>query len=304
MSRELRPTGREMSSCSADLAGQSHVRRRSTRAEDALDEFLELHPVFRTGDLDVLMYGRAPRSRRTVRRLLAQRCADGRLECVRRGYYVRSDAAAELVVAYLTTSLVAPDVILGYRTALEVHGVVPREARTVTYLTSRGPVWRTPWNGISLKRVTHPVALRRAGTELVETAMVALACANGRCAAVRVTSRERTLVDVFARPRLAGAWPAIWHTLASLNGLDLDRVAAYAIALDNATTAAKLGWFLERHQDAWHVPERVLQQLQAVRPRGPHYFSRAARSGGRYLERWNLVVPADVRISTCRGHIE
>ncbi len=111
---------------------------------------------------------------------------------------------------------------------------------------------------------------------------------------IRVTSLERTLVDVLARPRLAGGWEEIWRSLASIPFFDTEQVIAYVRLLENATTAAKVGFFLEQHRETFMVEENQLQALWQLRPRQPHYLERDQRKHGRLVARWNLIVPAEL----------
>ena len=46
---------------------------------------------------------------------------------------------------------------------------------------------------------------------------------------IRVTSLERTLVDVLDRPSLSGTWEEIWRSLESVEFFDLDTVVEYAL---------------------------------------------------------------------------
>ena len=110
---------------------------------------------------------------------------------------------------------------------------------------------------------------------------------------VRVATLERTLVDVFDRLDLAGGWEEIWRSLETVEFFDLDVVVQYALLLENATTAAKVGFFLEQHKERLMVEERHLDRLRARRPREPHYLARGRR-GGRLVAAWNLVVPVEV----------
>ena len=65
-----------------------------------------------------------------------------------------------------------------------------------------------------------------------------------------MTGLERTLVDVLNRPDLTGSWEEIWRSLESVEFFDLDKVAEYVHLLGNATTAAKVDFFLEQHREA------------------------------------------------------
>jgi predicted transcriptional regulator of viral defense system len=109
--------------------------------------------------------------------------------------------------------------------------------------------------------------------------------------AVRVTSLERCLVDALDRPDLSGGWEEVWRSLELVEFFDLDRVIEYGLLLDNATTAAKVGFFLEQHRDVLMVEDRHLQPLRERRPKSPHYLARRPRNGGRLVAGWNLVVP-------------
>ena len=59
-----------------------------------------------------------------------------------------------------------------------------------------------------------------------------------------------------------------------------------------ATLAAKVGFFLEQHQQSLSVPKDVLERLRKMRPKQPHYLDR--RLGGKMAPGWNLLVPAAI----------
>jgi len=111
---------------------------------------------------------------------------------------------------------------------------------------------------------------------------------------VRVTSLERTLVDVLDRPVLGGGWEEIWRSLDSVEFFDLDRVVEYTLLLGNATTTAKVGFYLAQRQQELMVTEKHLALLRDHRPRKPHYLDRHGRKSGRLVPEWNLVVPIQV----------
>ena len=126
----------------------------------------------------------------------------------------------------------------------------------------------------------------------METSMETLKRERGANVVV-VTSMERTLVDCLDRPELAGGWEELWRSLVSAAFYDLDKVVTYAGRLENATTAAKVGFFLEQNQQALRVPDTVLNQLATLRPKQKHYIG-PGRAPGKYLPRWNLIVPPPI----------
>ena len=96
------------------------------------------------------------------------------------------------------------------------------------------------------------------------------------------------------RPDLTGSLEEIWRSLELVEFFDLDKVVEYVLLLENATTAAKVGFFLEQHGETLMVQDVHLKALQKLRPRQPHYFDRARRKDGRLVKQWNLVVPSAV----------
>jgi len=109
---------------------------------------------------------------------------------------------------------------------------------------------------------------------------------------ITVTSIERTLVDTLAMPEQSGGIEEVWRSLGAVQYLKVDAVVDYVERLGSATTAARVGFFLEQHQRAMGVPDEILERLAAMRPQSIHYFSRRARRGGELRKRWHLVVPS------------
>lgn len=108
---------------------------------------------------------------------------------------------------------------------------------------------------------------------------------------VRVTSLERTLVDVLDRPAVSGGWEEIWRSLESVEYFDLEQVTEYALMLDNATTVAKVGFYLEQHAEQLMVEESTLSRLREHVPKAAHYLDRSTREPARLAKSWNLIVP-------------
>jgi predicted transcriptional regulator of viral defense system len=226
-------------------------------------------------------------------RLLSNLCAAGVLVRIQRGLYANAASPAQWQDPYQLPSWIVPDAVLAGRTALEIRCGVPRSQRYkfcvfFTRMSARGT--GPAWQGVSMRAIAHPVALVREGQTLIETDQVD----NNSGRPLYVTTIERAFVDLLERPRLNGKWQDLLSLIGAIPALDLDRTVRYLKQLGNATTAAKAGWLLERHEEQFAVSPSVLTQIQRLRPRGPHYLSRTHRESGRYLARWNLVVPAEL----------
>jgi predicted transcriptional regulator of viral defense system len=165
-----------------------------------------------------------------------------------------------------------------------VHGYAQSVFERLFFLTQL-KVKPVTFRGRAFVPVAPPLALQR--KQLSNTSTVEL---ERRGLPLRATSVERTTVDVLDRPDLAGGLEEVWRSLSAIPLLDLRAVVEYVRLRELATLAAKVGLFLERHRDHFAVPARVLEELQSLRPRGPHYLDRSRP--GKLVSTWNLIVPA------------
>ncbi len=254
--------------------------------------FLRAHPVFTVEDFDQHLKSRGEPGERTRERLLDYYLNARRIVRVRRGLYVsvpdEDDADHPTVDPYLVASRVTPDAVVAYHSALSFFDRAYSVRSEVTYVAGRP---RAPFvfTGTTYRGTRFPASLLEAGQEHFAVSM-----RERDGLPVRVASLERTLVDVLDRPSLSGSWEEIWRSLAAVEFFDLDVVLDYLQLLDNATTAAKVGFFLEQHAEALMVDEAHLKALRAMRPSHPHYLERGQREGGRLIPEWNLIVPEEI----------
>lgn len=254
--------------------------------------FLRSHPVFTVDEFDEYLKSRGEPGGRTRERLLDYYQSARRIVRVRRGLYVsvpdEGDADHLMVDPYLIASRVTPDAVVAYHSALSFFDRAYSVRTEITYASAR-PRARFAFANSTFRGTRFPVALLEAEEE-----HFAVGTRERDGLPVRVTSLERTLVDVFDRPHLSGSWEEIWRSLAAVEFYELDVVLAYARLLDNATTAAKVGFFLEQHAETLMVDDAHLKALRAMRPSHAHYFERGQRDGGRLIPEWNLIVPEEI----------
>ncbi len=250
--------------------------------------FFALHPVFTREALvrHLAETGGKEPNPATVRALLRYHQRTGRILSVRRGLFASvppgNTPETAPVDACLVGAMGCPGGVLAHHTALELHGLAYSTFEEVQILVLR------PQRGWSFRGVHYrPVQSREALGEAAMTLGVEPMDRLGMD--LKVTNQARTLVDVLDRPELSGGWEEIWRSLEGLRLVNLQEVQAYLERLDNATTAALVGFFLDQHQKALGVTEEVLASLESMRPKGKHYLSRT--EGGRLAKRWNLIVP-------------
>ena len=254
--------------------------------------FFAAHPVFSRAELTAHLRTHRSGTPKAVDALLRYHVRAGHLLKLRRGLYAvvpaGADPGASPVDPYLLTSRLAGDAVLGYHTALELHGKAHSVFQEFCFLTGTAP---RPFRfrGQRFRAAAFPRKLVRADKERfgVET--------RDRAGLdVAVTGLERTLVDLFDRPDLGGGLEEVWRSLAMVEFFDLEAVTEYAALLGNATTVAKVGFFLEAHRERLMVSDAHLARLRRRRPRQPHYFEKRDAGKGRLVAGWNLVVPDSV----------
>jgi predicted transcriptional regulator of viral defense system len=255
-------------------------------------DYFAAHPVFRLEDFAAVHQAGEKLRPSSSLAIVKQHVRAGNLLRVRRGVYAvvpRGQTPDSLVVdPYVLATNSTPDAVVAYHGALQFHGKAHSLTRRVPFLTAT-TAKAFDFRGTELVPVPVPPPLRilpDLGGGVVEKTR------DG--ASVRVTTLERTLVDVLDAPRHGGGWEEIWRSLESVEFFDLDAVIEYAFKLASAVTVAKVGFYLEQHREALMVEEQHLERLRERAPRHPMYLERGKREPGKLLSRWNLVVPERV----------
>ncbi len=254
-------------------------------------DYFAANPIFRFEDFAAAHRDGEARKHTASQAVLRQHLRAGHLLHVRRGLYAvvpRGTLQQHLHIdPFLLASRLAPDAVIAYHAALQVHGRAHSLSRRLTYLTTtRAKPFE--FRGSEFVPVPVPPSLRRLedlGGGIVEVRRSGLL--------VRVTTLERSLVDVLHSPRHGGGWEEIWRSLESVEFVDVDAVSDYALKLGSAVTVARVGFFLEQHREELMLEERHLARLEEHAPSQPTYLDRR-RESGKLLRRWNLVVPERV----------
>jgi len=257
-----------------------------------LNEFLSRHAVFTIDELDQFLSTRGSGKPNTRKSLLTYYRNQGRIIPVRRGLYATvplgSDPGSTPIDPYLVAAKMRMDAILAYHTALEFQGKAYSVYTMLHYVSARKSL-PLKFQAYEFRRAPVPHPLLEKGKE-----MFGVTIHKRSGVELRVTNLERTFVDVLDRPDLTGSWEEIWRSLESVEYFDLDQVVEYVLLLENATTAAKVGFFMEQHKEALMADDSHLNPLRGLRPRQPHYFIRGKRKGCKWIKDWNLMVPVEI----------
>jgi predicted transcriptional regulator of viral defense system len=251
--------------------------------------FFARHPVFRHEEFFTAVDSDRARSTNTKNALLTHYKKKGKLVQLRRGLYAvvpaGSDPQTFEVDPFILCSRITEDAVVAYHTALQFHERAYSIHRRYLYFSHR-KARDYSYRSLHFQSVRYPKRLLKKGKESYGVSDV-----ERQGMTIRVTTIERTLVDLLDRPELGGGWEEIWRSLETVEFFDLDQVIVYAQLLGNATTTAKVGYFLEQHRDELMVEDRYFEILGRGLPKKPHYMVRTGRISGRFFERWNLIVP-------------
>ena len=164
--------------------------------------FFRLHPVFTGAELTAHLASRGQVRARTQESLLAYYTRTARLLRIRRGLYAVIPAGADPdsypVDPYLIASRLTSDSVLSHHTALEYHGRAYSVWQHLVYSTSR-PLRTLSFRAQTFRGTSFPRSLRRSGKE-----HFGVLEGERKGVTLRVTSLERTLVDVLHRPAARG----------------------------------------------------------------------------------------------------
>ena len=251
--------------------------------------FFSQYPVFNRAEFAKFLADRGTSNVNTQTALLAYHENRGHIVQIRRGLYaslpLRADPKTWRADPYAIASHLAPDAVVGYHSALAFWGKAYSSRSTLTYLTQRSNGRPFQYQQTTYQPVRPPKRLIEKHRTQFDVKK------ERRGSTINVTGLERTLVDVLDRPRVAGGWEEIWRSLESIGYLDINTIIEYALLLGNATTIAKVGFYLDRHKASLLIEDKKIEPLRRHRPRMPHYLERSKQAGGALVPEWNLIVP-------------
>lgn len=251
-----------------------------------LKSFLETHPVFRYEEFLAFMAAKGTSRPEGWRQHLSYHQKAGHLIHIRKFLYAVKPMISQehWIDPYLIASRATADAIIAYHTALELHGIAYTTFNEFTILANR-QTSSFDYDGQRFRAVLQPKALMNNaqtsyGMDVIQRGGLS----------IKLTCLERTIVDVLDRPDLGGGWEEIWRSFDNITQLNTARLVEYALLLNNATTIAKVGYFLEQRPSHFNLEKTYLEKLIARVPKQPHYMSRELGEG-KYIDKWQLIVP-------------
>lgn len=249
-------------------------------------DFFADHPVF---SLDEAVAALAADGRRPgVVDRLKYHLKTGRLKRVAREVYAVVPPALPAENfrpdPFLVAKAMHPDGVFSHHSALELLGAAYSAWNQCTLYVARR---RRPLilDGSVVRFLDSPLPMQAGSGKHFGTRRV-----ERRGMLLDTTGPERTLVEGFSRPSLAGGLDELLRSAAGFTTLDLDLLEEVLRRYGLARLWAETGWFLEKFQKSFHVPDALLTRLEERRPHSKLYAERDQR-GGTLVRRWNLILP-------------
>ena len=249
-----------------------------------LDAFFGEYPVFRHEELVAYIKQHGDYNLNSLKASLQYHLAKEHIARIRGGYYAVKSQGVAADDSILIAGRVTSDAIIAYHSALSFHALA-YSVYVLSYFFSHTIIQPFQFLQSRYQRIAHPKPLQPKQITL-ETKSY-----DRQGLDIKATTIERTLVDCLDKPQFAGGWEEIWRAGEMINFLDVERAINYAICLENATTIAKVGFFLEQFQKQFNVTEGHLKLLEKHKPKSKHYMGQRGEKNCRYFKRWNLMIP-------------
>lgn len=220
--------------------------------------------------------------RKYIRRLVKA----GRLQQIRKGLYAvlsplentKEYTPDKLLIA----SKIRKNYYLGFHTALEYHGAA-YSTFNQAYICVKP---KDRFNPFTYKRFKFkPVFVKETTSQVAEKPY--------GTSTIRVSTKERTLLDCITRPQYAGGWEECIKSLENLSGVDAEKTVTLALKQKRKTIRRRLGYILEllRNRSPYyeHINDHTLNKLKKEKQAPPQYLVRGKKS--KLDKKWNLYIP-------------
>lgn len=226
-------------------------------------DFSETHPVLTLREFEAAVGPVAPS---TVRNRLLKAGRSGLLDVVVPGVYasrvgyLRQQPPDPLLLA----SKLTPDAVISHHSALEAHGVAHSVFRRHTVL-AYGRGRKVTYRDQEFVRLPAPAGLAHATHDAFTTQV------RRDRSLVRVTSRERTLVDCLAQPKWSGGLEELLRSVGSFPSLNVEALLEYLDVLGSPSLVARTAWVLFSAPDLWRLTDEDRAEFRKRIVRGPFY---------------------------------
>ena len=185
---------------------------------------------------------------------------------------------------FAVPSRLREDAVIAFHSALEYAGLANQTFRTTYYLSAR-PHRDVVFEQQTYHRVAPPRRLPKAKRLEMQ---VELADNN-----IRVTGRERTLVDCLLHLEYSGGVAELDQSLSMFPSFDFEKALDYLKVLKHPWLYARVGFLLDRQADRLFFSGEWRDEFLRRKPRGVVYLEKKT-PGLKWVPLWNLMVPPEL----------
>lgn len=267
----------------------------------ALATFLASHPIFTRQEFVAYWNRDRVHSDNTIKVTLWRLMKQGRIVLIKSGLYgvvsPLDNSAEPSIDPYLIAAKLADDAILAYHTAIELYGKAYSTYFHFYYL-SKKLVRTVQFRDLTFQRVNFPAALLKNQQETFGVQTL-----PRQSVVIKITSLERTLVDMLHELELSGGWEEVWRSFEFVKHFNFHAILQYLAFFNSAILNAKVGFYFSEYQK-YHqinIDTSFFEQLKKHLPslRSPRYLYRAVqqhpekkREAWQLVKEWRLIVPS------------
>ena len=175
---------------------------------------------------------------------------------------------------YMIASKIKDDAYISYHSALEYYGVKNQFFYEV-YVSTNKRFENFEFDGFLYKFINS-----KYNFGIIENAKV------------RVTDKERTLIDCINKTELAGGNEELIMCLELLGKLDGEKILKYLQKYNSKKLYSKVGFFLELFKDNYGISDSIINICKKKSEKNKLYFNEEAKKMKcKYIKEWNLIIP-------------
>ena len=201
----------------------------------------------------------------------------GYFELIKKGVYLNK--VFQSPDKFLLANKMVLDGVIGYHSALELHGLAQSSYNTVHIITEK-PYDIKPFTSyeISYKPVKQDTSFGKAkvirGSE-----------------EVLVTDIEKTLIDCIDKLKYAGGFEEYYKSISSIDYINEKKIIKYLKKYGKVALYHKIGFVLEHFKNKWHITDYTLKSLLSGISLLNTVYLDPSNKEIKYNSKWHLYVP-------------
>ena len=208
----------------------------------------------------------------------------GYIKLVKKGVYLNKEFQSP--DKFILATKLITNGIIGYHSALELHGLAQSTYNTVHIITDK-PYDVKPFTAyeISYKPVKQDINFGKTkvirGSEEVIT-----------------TDIERTLIDCIDKLKYAGGFEEYFKSISGVSYINEKKIIKYLKKYDKVALYHKVGFVLEHFKNKWHITDYTLKSLLSGISLLNTVYLDPSNKEIKYNSKWNLYVPKNFEALT------